>query len=620
MKQWTTTQDFITYGGKGLPVGAVLDLHGDSTVGDNSGTRWKKTAQTGTASTRVNVSTFNDATGSQWVLVCGDNTEIETFIDLQTLQPEDGDFPKKFICVERANAEYLLQPAGYVALSGDVTFANGRVGALQIDGEINTANFESIQSALYRAGRLNRGQIVTLSNTDYTTAETIEIPDFCTLQGQGQVGSRIFADHTSGEVIRARGKNVKIKNILVSRTQNRYDNGDSTCYGIRLESDDEVEGANTRMQQCEIDNVEVYGQPSHNILMIGPALDGTTLTRVKSWASLGHGIAFDMGVITGRVNLPTVGIPGLTTIKNCNFEGNAGHGIACGSPLDNFSTPTLRVKIVNCEVNTNCSDAAVRYGDEQIWLRGANHWVDTTVISGGASTGGIFAAGRNIHLKNIRAINQTHTVSVGNYTELSTSGVYIDGINVVNNTQAVAVLIDPSASGVYVNNKSMNGITKLFDTRVKSLEIANSPQIISKQADQSVLNSTTLTTDDELVFPLAASERVMFNFKILYSGGSGIDIRTTVSGPSGSEVVFYPDGNVKVGSGDTVEVSGPVNDGSNLIFGSTSSTRVANISGYCNNSTTAGNLSFKFAQLVLSSSDAITVEAGSIMTVTRISG
>lgn len=141
MKYWGTTADFIANGGKGVPVGTVLDLQGDIVAGDNLGVRWKKTATTGTASTRVNISTFNDALGYQWKLVCGEKTEIETFDDLQTLQPEDGDFPKKFICVERANAEYLLQPSGYVALAGDVTFANGRVAALQIDGYASVLNF-----------------------------------------------------------------------------------------------------------------------------------------------------------------------------------------------------------------------------------------------------------------------------------------------------------------------------------------------------------------------------------------------------------------------------------------------------------------------------------------------
>jgi hypothetical protein len=45
------------------------------------------------------------------------------------------------ICQERANARYILQPSGYVALPGDVTFANGRVGALQVDGDVNVRWF-----------------------------------------------------------------------------------------------------------------------------------------------------------------------------------------------------------------------------------------------------------------------------------------------------------------------------------------------------------------------------------------------------------------------------------------------------------------------------------------------
>ena len=48
---------------------------------------------------------------------------------------------EEFICQERANARYILQTSGYVALPGDVTFANGRVGALQIDGDINVLQF-----------------------------------------------------------------------------------------------------------------------------------------------------------------------------------------------------------------------------------------------------------------------------------------------------------------------------------------------------------------------------------------------------------------------------------------------------------------------------------------------
>jgi hypothetical protein len=43
----------------------------------------------------------------------------------------------KFTVTERANAEYILQAAGYTALAGDATFANSRVAALQTNGYKN---------------------------------------------------------------------------------------------------------------------------------------------------------------------------------------------------------------------------------------------------------------------------------------------------------------------------------------------------------------------------------------------------------------------------------------------------------------------------------------------------
>jgi hypothetical protein len=52
---------------------------------------------------------------------------IQTFAELQAGRPFLG---ANYSCVERANAEYTVQAAGYVALAGDVTFANSLIGAL----------------------------------------------------------------------------------------------------------------------------------------------------------------------------------------------------------------------------------------------------------------------------------------------------------------------------------------------------------------------------------------------------------------------------------------------------------------------------------------------------------
>lgn len=59
-------------------------------------------------------------------------TTSETFALLETLTPtETGSI---FRALDRNNAVYILQDAVYVAITGDITFANGRVGKLQING------------------------------------------------------------------------------------------------------------------------------------------------------------------------------------------------------------------------------------------------------------------------------------------------------------------------------------------------------------------------------------------------------------------------------------------------------------------------------------------------------
>jgi hypothetical protein len=72
-------------------------------------------------------------------------TRVDTFANLILLTPTtDG---STFVCQERASAEYILQAAGYVALTGDPTFANGRVGKLQINDIVSANKFGTINNA-----------------------------------------------------------------------------------------------------------------------------------------------------------------------------------------------------------------------------------------------------------------------------------------------------------------------------------------------------------------------------------------------------------------------------------------------------------------------------------------
>lgn len=68
---------------------------------------------------------------------------VDTFGNLAALSPEGVN--DTFQCTERGHALYVLQADGYVAQSGDVTFANGRVAQLQIkDGIVRPEYFGAI--------------------------------------------------------------------------------------------------------------------------------------------------------------------------------------------------------------------------------------------------------------------------------------------------------------------------------------------------------------------------------------------------------------------------------------------------------------------------------------------
>lgn len=96
--------------------------------------------------------------------------EAVSFSELEALEPENDGLA--FICQERANARYILQTLGYVAQEGDVTFANGRVGELQIDGVAKGGWFESFSDAVDRGVNLDyTGETLNINLTTTTFKE-----------------------------------------------------------------------------------------------------------------------------------------------------------------------------------------------------------------------------------------------------------------------------------------------------------------------------------------------------------------------------------------------------------------------------------------------------------------
>ena len=161
--------------GKNIVAGAVCSMYSqpsdsvvtlyDDAAGSNGSTS-KVTGANGQVVVYVEQGRYrlNVNASDSFVTVSSDvPIDVDTFANLAASSPvQDG---QRFICQERANANYILQPSGYVALTGDVTFANGRVGELQMStegwnfyhfnvGQSNTAtqNTTAFQSAIERAG------------------------------------------------------------------------------------------------------------------------------------------------------------------------------------------------------------------------------------------------------------------------------------------------------------------------------------------------------------------------------------------------------------------------------------------------------------------------------------
>ena len=159
--------------GKNIVAGAVaslFDLEGNAVTlfDDENGTNGstaKTTDATGQVVVWVTPGEYREAVNGSTLrtISIGGNspTEVQTFTSLQLYRPVKNG--QSFICQERANAKYIVQPIIYIPQTGDVTFANGRVGALQLNGGANVAWFgavgdgvaddtQAIQDAINRGG------------------------------------------------------------------------------------------------------------------------------------------------------------------------------------------------------------------------------------------------------------------------------------------------------------------------------------------------------------------------------------------------------------------------------------------------------------------------------------
>ena len=164
------------------------------------------------------VTAKNAAVTARDVALAASIIQYQTFAELLAIS-ETLDY-KQFTVAERANAAYTLQPAGYVALAGDATLANGRVAELQIDGEADVMKFGAVKSlvtpsdaAFQRAfSRCN----AVFADGEFALAGTFNITQSNKhLRGVGKLGTRINFLNETGDCLKL-GSSTKTVNFSVS--------------------------------------------------------------------------------------------------------------------------------------------------------------------------------------------------------------------------------------------------------------------------------------------------------------------------------------------------------------------------------------------------------------------
>lgn len=301
---------------------------------------------------------YNNAQSNQRL----NSLTLDAFEDVENLSPED--INQRFICVERGNANYVLQPQGYVALPGDVTFANGRVGALQVDGVVYarqfgvvgdgvTDDYAALNDALTRAD----GLPVNISGLDILVSQEIVL----TSEGQALIGdnpgsffdgtagykTRIASTNALGAVIRVQIENCTIDGILIDSAGVRVgapSNSTAANYncGIRVEGED-VPAPEGDVFATRILNTRVINQPNDGVVMVGRCFS-SEINNFRFTDNGGNGLVITNGEVTGRTNTT---IPGIVNLIKGQCNGNQGHGFRVGS--NNDTDYAFRVTSINCE-------------------------------------------------------------------------------------------------------------------------------------------------------------------------------------------------------------------------------------------------------------------------------
>lgn len=535
----------------------------------------------------------------------------------------------------QAGATTLIGLPGFIPLTGALPYPDhwGAVRSQSLSGADGIADsLAEFQAMLAYTGN----GTINLLGGYYRISATLDVTNEVIFKGLGARRSLIHGNFTSGSIVRFYNMHSGMEDCGVTGGAARQAAAlDVASPGVLLEAIDDA-GETGRMMQCSFRNSYSFGHPGSGIYGIGPALTGDFI-NVEISSCKSHGFCFDRGQAAGRVNLLTSFIGGVCTILGGRISNCGGHYIACGRPDDAFSTPVLRVRFDNAEGGNNSTDPTAVFEDAAVYLRGTGFIMSNCGLSHPTSMA--YVSGRNIRLEYNRWLNSDGTGSaytVATYDELSTDGIFIENVNIISPggplDPLVAVTVPAGETiepkNIFLNQSEMGNITSLIKTdatmgsgganRVPGLILNGDIPVVRKTANQTVNNSTSTISDNDLTFWMMESERVFFRLTLIVDGSQSADLRWLINKPVGASVQYGSPNSIKATVGGGVSEVSPVTTGvitSGL--GGLGTDRFVDITGFCDNGANPGNITLQWAQLVAEAND-LTIKAGSVLEVKRL--
>ena len=192
----------------------------------------------------------------------------------------------------------------------------------------------------------------------------------------------------------------------------------------------------------------------------------------------------------------------------------------------------------------------------------------------------------NLHVNNLTAAAVTQHQASLSITESQ-----------ISDLQAYALLASPALTGAPTAPTAAVGTST---TQLATTEFVWTSRLTAlKTADESVTSSTVLQDDNHLFLSVEASSSYILEMLISFTGDSTGDMQMQFTGPTGFDYELFGT-NTYDGSSPAAGVIFPflmTEAGAKVIQVTNSTTHFIKLHGVVNTSTTAGTLTFQFAQL-----------------------